>query len=78
MPRDWPRRAEQNLEATLGYASQVCDGMLVPGAAVLLKHRDGLGGPCNMIGFIRHLSILLSRIFPAGTRLNFVFGAEGG
>jgi hypothetical protein len=42
---------------------------------VLLKHRNGLGGPCNMVGFIRHLSILLSRIRPAaGTRLNFVFG----
>ena len=77
---DAPLDLAEKVEATLlrqvpEVADQVCDGMLVPGAAVLLKHRDGLGGPCNMIGFIRHLSILLSRIFPAGTRLNFVFGA---
>jgi hypothetical protein len=35
-------------------ANQVCDGMLVAGAAVLLKNRDGLGGPGNVIGFIGH------------------------
>lgn len=26
-------------------ADQVCDGMLLTGAAVLLKNRDGLSGP---------------------------------
>jgi hypothetical protein len=35
-------------------ADQVCDGMLVTSAAMLLKNRDGLGGPCNVVGFIRH------------------------
>jgi hypothetical protein len=35
-------------------ANQVCDGMLVAGAAVLLKNRDGLGGPGNVVGFIGH------------------------
>jgi hypothetical protein len=28
--------------------------MLVPGAAVLLKNRNSLCGPCNVIGFIHH------------------------
>ena len=35
-------------------ANQVCDGMLVAGAAVPLINRDGLGGPGNVIGFIGH------------------------
>jgi hypothetical protein len=35
-------------------ADQVCDGMLVTGAAVPLKNRDGLRGPRNVVGFIRH------------------------
>jgi hypothetical protein len=35
-------------------ADQVCDGMFVTGAAVLLKNRDGLGGPRNVVGFISH------------------------
>src|ERR1039458_1429143 len=35
-------------------ADQVCDGMLITGAAVLLKNRDGLGGPRNVVGFIGH------------------------
>src|SRR5665811_191457 len=35
-------------------ADQVCDGMLVTGAAVLLKNRDGLRGPRNVVGFIGH------------------------
>ena len=35
-------------------ANQVCDSMLVTGAAVPLKNRDGLGGPGNVIGFIGH------------------------
>jgi hypothetical protein len=35
-------------------ADQVCDGMLVSGATVLLKNRDCLGSPCNVIGFVRH------------------------
>jgi hypothetical protein len=35
-------------------ADQVCDGMLVTGAAVLLKNRDGLGGPGNVFDFICH------------------------
>ena len=33
-------------------ADQVCDGMLVTGAAVPLKYRDGLGGPRDVVGFI--------------------------
>jgi hypothetical protein len=35
-------------------ANQVCDGMLVTGAAVPLINRDGLGGPGNVVGFIGH------------------------
>jgi hypothetical protein len=35
-------------------ADQVCDGMFIIGAAVLLKNRDGLGGPRNVVGFISH------------------------
>jgi hypothetical protein len=35
-------------------ADQVCDGMLVTSAAVPLKYRDGLGGPRDVVGFIRH------------------------
>ena len=35
-------------------ADQVCDGMLVTGAAVLLKNRDGFGGPGNVVDFISH------------------------
>jgi hypothetical protein len=35
-------------------ANQVCDGMLVSGAAVLLINRDGLGGPGNVVCFIGH------------------------
>jgi hypothetical protein len=41
-------------------ADQVCDGMIVPSAAVLLKNCDGLGGPCNVIGFIRHAQFSLT------------------
>jgi hypothetical protein len=36
-------------------ADQVCDGMLVTCAAVPLKYRDGLGGPRDVVGFIRHI-----------------------
>ena len=35
-------------------ADQVCDGMLITGAAVLLKNRDGLGSLRNVVGFISH------------------------
>src|SRR6266487_1197728 len=35
-------------------ASQVCNGMLVTGAAAPLKNRDGLGGPRTVVGFISH------------------------
>ena len=31
-------------------ADQVCDGMLVSSATVLLKNRDGLGSP--LVGFV--------------------------
>src|ERR1035437_89062 len=33
-------------------ADQVCDGMFVIGAAVLLKNRDGLCSQSNVVGFI--------------------------
>src|ERR1019366_1434908 len=59
-------------------ADQVCDGMLVTGAAVPLKNRDGLGGPRNVVGFIGHAlpsawplrseGLLPSRISVSGTR----------
>jgi hypothetical protein len=35
-------------------ANQVCDGMLVTGAAAPLINRDGFGGPGNVVGFIGH------------------------
>jgi hypothetical protein len=36
--------------------------MLVTGAAVPLKNRDGLGGPGNVIGFIGHAIFLDSAV----------------
>jgi hypothetical protein len=50
-------------------ADQVCDGMLVTGAAVPLKNRDGLGGPSNVVGFIGHalFTWLLSTTWPLST-----------
>src|SRR5664280_3715912 len=58
MPNPSPDLTDK-VEATLlsqvsEIADQVCDGMLVTSAAVLLKNRDGLGGPRNVVGFIRH------------------------
>jgi hypothetical protein len=54
-------------------ADQVCDSMLVTSAAVLLKNCDGLGGPRNVVGFIRHtfpsacpLKDTLGRTTPSG------------
>jgi hypothetical protein len=35
-------------------ADQVCDRMLVATSAVLLKNRNGLGGPDDMVGFVGH------------------------
>src|ERR1035437_11117998 len=59
-------------------ADQVCDGMLVTGAAVPLKNRGGLRGPRNVVGFIGHAlpsawplrseGLLPSRISVSGTR----------
>jgi hypothetical protein len=56
---DTPFDFAEKVEATLlrqvpEVADQICDGVLVPGAAVLLKNCNGLGSPCNVIGFIRH------------------------
>jgi hypothetical protein len=53
---DAPLELAEKVEATIlsqmtEVADQVCDGMLVSGATVLLKNRDGLGSPCNVIGF---------------------------
>src|ERR1700746_3918107 len=47
-------------------ADQICDGMFIPGVAVLLENRDRFGGPRNVIGFIRHaqFSMALSRSRP--------------
>ena len=39
-------------------ANQVCDGMLVAGAAVPLINRDGLGGPANVDRLYRSCSFL--------------------
>jgi hypothetical protein len=35
-------------------ADQVCNGMIVRGAALLLKNRDRLSGPADVLGFIDH------------------------
>jgi hypothetical protein len=58
MPNPSPNLTDK-VKATLlsqvsEIANQVCDGMLVAGAAVPLKNRDGLGGPGNVVGFIGH------------------------
>ena len=58
MPNPSPDLSEK-VKATLlsqvsEIANQVCDGMLVTGAAVPLKNRYGLGGPGNVVGFISH------------------------
>jgi hypothetical protein len=58
MPNPSPDFTDK-VEATLlsqvsEIADQVCDGMLVTSAAVPLKYRDGLGGPRDVVGFIRH------------------------
>jgi hypothetical protein len=57
---DAPLDLAEKVEATIlsqmtEVADQVCDGMLVSGATVLLKKRNCLGSPCNMIGFVRHV-----------------------
>jgi hypothetical protein len=52
-------------------ADQVCDGMLVTCAAVLLENRDGLGGPRDVVGFIRHTfpsSLLLKDVLDRPNR----------
>jgi hypothetical protein len=58
MPNPSPDLTEKVKAALLSQvseiANQVCDGMLVTGAAVPLKNRDGLGGPGNVVGFIGH------------------------
>ncbi len=57
-------------------ANQVCDSMLVTGAAVPLKNRDGLGGPGNVIGFVGH-AIFLDSAIKRGETLtirNLAFG----
>jgi len=59
-------------------ANQVCDSMLVTGAAVPLKNRDGLGGPGNVIGFIGH-AIFLDSAVKRGETLtirNLAFGTR--
>jgi hypothetical protein len=52
----------EKIEATIlrqvpEVADQVCNGMLVTGAAMPLKNVDGLGGPRDVVGFIGHASI---------------------
>jgi hypothetical protein len=38
-------------------ADQVCDGVLLDGAAAPLKNRERLSGRCNVFGFIDHASL---------------------
>ena len=38
-------------------ADQVCDGVLLDGAAAPLKNRERLSGRCNVLGFIDHASL---------------------
>src|SRR5450759_2969419 len=58
MPNPSPDLTDKVEPALLGQmseiADEVCDGMLVTGAAVPLKNRDGLGSPSNVVGFISH------------------------
>jgi len=58
---DAPLDLAEKVEATLlrqvpEVADQVCDGMLIAGVAVSLKYGDGVGSPCNVVGFIGHAS----------------------
>ena len=48
-------------------ADQVCDRMLIATSAVLLKNRDGLGGPHDMVGFVGHASPRFSVFTTAAT-----------
>jgi hypothetical protein len=66
MPNPSPNLTDK-VKATLlsqvsEIANQVCDGMLVTGAAVPLINRDGLRGPGNVVGFIGQCSFLDSAI----------------
>jgi hypothetical protein len=36
---------------------QVCDGMFIASAAMVLKDRQGVSGPSNVVSFIRHIAI---------------------
>jgi hypothetical protein len=60
MPNSSPDLTDKVEAALLSQVSeiadQVCDGMLVTSAAVLLKNSDGLGGPGDVVGFIGHLT----------------------
>ena len=54
MPNPSPDLTDKVEPALLGQmseiADEVCDGMLVTGAAVPLKNSDGLGSPSNVVG----------------------------
>src|ERR1035437_10438683 len=82
MPNPSPDLTDKVKAALLSQVSeiadQVCDGMLVTGAAVPLINRDGLRGPRNVVGFIGHAlpsawplrseGLLPSRNSASGTR----------
>lgn len=51
----------KKVEATLlgqvsEIADQICNGMLITSAAVLLKNRDGLSGPSDVVRSVDHYS----------------------
>src|SRR5664280_2140975 len=58
MPNPSPDLTDKVKAALLSQVSeiadQVCDGMIVTGAAVPRKIRDSLGSPSNVVGFIGH------------------------
>jgi hypothetical protein len=56
-PPDFAKKVEATLLGQVPeIADQVCDGMLVTGAAVPLENCDGFGGPGDVVGFIGHAS----------------------
>jgi hypothetical protein len=36
---------------------QICDGMFIASAAMVLKDRQGVSGPSDVVTFIRHIAI---------------------
>jgi hypothetical protein len=56
---------------------QVCDGVLVNGAAALLKNRERLGGRCNVFGFLDHASLNYTIAYATGVLIQLFWQDDG-